>query len=244
MSDGKYGDRAAKVIKKKIPDTELIILEERNASEIIDEVTLEESTEDAIQNADLLIIYVRHADVVFEICSRQKSTILAIDFGRGFLRQVKEYNPKVIMPTSMCNALPDTGVDEIDEYFKQFGNPEYKIGLDISSNGKKIFKSINLKKESPCGASNASIELIKDKEVTPETLNSFAINVRQECREPVSFLLSHKDMSDSSASLHLLNLLDALEKADPSLFLPESPIGAYAIKRRKEYRTNGLKHLF
>jgi hypothetical protein len=244
LSDGKYGDRAVNVIKKKIPDTELIILEERDASEIIDDVILEENVERSIQEADLLIIYVRHPDVVYEICSRQKPTILAIDFGQGFLKQVQDMNPRIVMPVSMCNALPDTGIALIDNYFRQYGNPEYEISLTSSDNGHLIFNDIKLLKESPCGASNASIELIKGKEVTPETLNSFAINVRQECREPVSFLLSHRDMSDSSASLHLLNLLNALEKEAPSLFDAESPIGKYAAKRREEYRTDGLKHLF
>jgi len=244
LSDGKYGDRAVNVIKKKIPDTELIILEERDASEIIDEVFLEDTIERSIKEADLLILYVRHPDVVYEICSRQKPTILAIDFGQGFLKQVQEINPRIVMPISMCNALPDTDIDFIDEYFKQYGNPEYEIRLTSSESGSFVFSDIKLLKESPCGASNASIELIKGKEVTPETLNSFAINVRQECREPVSFLLSHRDMSDSSASLHLLNLLDALEKEAPSLFAAESPIGKYAAMRREEYRTNGLKHFF
>jgi len=244
LSDGKYGDRAVKVIKKKIPNTELIILEERDASKIIDDVFLEENIEKKISEADLLIVYVRHPDVVYEICSRQKPTILAIDFGQGFLKQVKDINPEIVMPISMCNALPDTGIEIMDKYFKQFGNPEYEIRLDYSKNDKLIFSNIILLKESPCGASNASIEFIKGKEVTSKILNSFAINVRQECREPVSFLLSHKDMSESSASLHLLNLLDALEKTAPSLFDAETPIGKYAAKRREEYRTNGLKHLF
>ncbi|MFX1381048.1 MAG: DUF166 family protein [Promethearchaeota archaeon] len=244
LSDGKYGDRAAQVVKNKFPETRFIIMEERNASEIIDDVKLEDNVESAIKESDLLIVYVRHADVVAEICSRQKPTILPIDFGEGFLRQVKDMNPQIIMPISMCNALPDTGIKEIDEYFNKFGSPVYKINIKISNNEKAIIKEAKLLIESPCGASNSSLEQIQGKELSLETLNSFAINIRQECREPVSFLLSHKDMSDSSASLHLLNLLNALEKEAPSLFLPDTTLGRYAIKRREEYRTNKLKHLF
>jgi len=54
---------------------------------------LSEEVERDIVSADLLIIYVRHPDVVAEICYRKKPTILAVDFGEGFLRQQKEiYN--------------------------------------------------------------------------------------------------------------------------------------------------------
>ncbi|MHA1472073.1 MAG: hypothetical protein ACTSQW_03120, partial [Promethearchaeota archaeon] len=55
-------------------------------------------------------------------------------------------------------------------------------------------------------------------------------------REPVSLLLSHRDMADSSALLQMISLLDALEKAAPTYFLPGTPMGIYASKRREEYQ--------
>jgi len=242
FSDGKYGDRAITVIQKKFPDAELIILKEENPTMFLDEVDLEDNVEAAIKKADLLILYVRHPDVVFEIVSRGKPTILPINFGVGFLNQVLEMNSKVIMPISMCNALPNTGIEEIDIYFEKFGTPFYSIELDYNEDKVPIVKNVSLIVESPCGASNASIELIKGQEITPETLNAFAINIRQECREPVSVLLSHEDMSESSAVQHLLKLLDAIEKENPSLFLPNTPLGQYVAKRRQEYKIKGLKH--
>ncbi|GAH35476.1 unnamed protein product, partial [marine sediment metagenome] len=63
--------------------------------------------------------------------------------------------------------------------------------------------------------------------MTPETITSFGLNVRYECREPVSILLSHRDMADSSALLQMISLLDALEKVAPKQFLPGSPMGIY-----------------
>ena len=84
FSDGKYGDRAIKVVKTKFPDSELILLEEHDHTMFLDEVNLPEDAETAIRNADLLILYVRHPDVVAEICERQKPTILPINFGQGF----------------------------------------------------------------------------------------------------------------------------------------------------------------
>jgi len=230
------------VVKEKFAETELILLEEHDPSMFLDEVGLPEKVETAIQTADLLILYIRHPDVVAEICKRRKPTILPINFGQGFLNQVKSSNPEVVQPISMCNATPDTGIPVIDEYFKKFGTPFYKIELDYNDNKVPIVKDVSLIVESPCGASNASIALIKGKEVTPETLNAFAINIRQECREPVSVLLSHDEMSESSAVQHLLKLLDAIEKEDPSIFSPDTPLGDYAIKRRQEYKIKGLKN--
>ena len=44
--------------------------------------------------------------------------------------------------------------------------------------------------------------------------------------------------------LESLNLLEAIENEDPSLFLPNTPLGEYAGKRREEFKTKSLKYLF
>ena len=195
-----------------------------------------EEVERDIVNADLLIIYVRHPDVVAEICYCKKPTILAVDFGEGFLRQQKEDNPTIIMPPSMCSIPSQTGISEIDEYFRHFGYPLFEVKLQYSDGEIPIIKDIKTIVESPCGATNVSLEHIKGKPLTPETLTAFGLNVRYECREPVSILLSHRDMADSSALLQMISLLDALEKVAPKLFLPGTPMGIYASKRREEYQ--------
>ena len=75
FSDGKYGDRAIEVVKKKYPKTELILLEEQDPTLFLDEFSLSDEVETAIKNADLLILYLRHPDVVAEICDQKKPTI-------------------------------------------------------------------------------------------------------------------------------------------------------------------------
>ncbi len=185
LSDGKYGDRAASVIKKKFNDTKIITLKERNPAEFIDDVDLGEEVEKDIDHADLLIIYIRHPDVVAEICYRKKPTILAVDFGEGFLRQQKEDNPTIIMPTSMCSITSKTGISEIDEYFKYFGYPLFEVKLQNINGEIPIIKEVKTIVESPCGATNVSLEHIRGKPLTPETLTAFGLNVRYECREPV-----------------------------------------------------------
>jgi len=197
---------------------------------------LGEEVESEIAQADLLIIYVRHPDVVAEICYRKNPTILAVDFGEGFLRQQKEDNPTIIMPPSMCSIPSQTGISEIDEYFRHFGYPLFEVKLQFINGEIPIIRDIKTIVESPCGATNVSLEHIRGKPLTPETITAFGLNVRYECREPVSILLSHRDMADSSALLQMISLLDALEKVAPKQFLPGTPMGIYASKRREEYQ--------
>jgi len=192
--------------------------------------------ERSIVDADLLIIYVRHPDVVAELCYRKKPTIIAVDFGEGFLRQQKEVNPTILMPSSMCSIPSNTGINEIDEYFRNFGYPLFEVTLENINDEIPIIKEVKTLVESPCGATNVSLEHIRGKPLTPETITAFGLNVRYECREPVSILLSHKDMADSSALLQMLSLLDALEKVAPKHFLPGTPMGIYSAKRREEYQ--------
>ena len=98
FSDGKYGDRTAEVVRKKFPRTEIIYLEKRNSSEFIDEYDLIDDILKTIAGADLLILYILHPDIVAELCDQGKLTIISIEFGEGFLTQVLETNPKVVVP--------------------------------------------------------------------------------------------------------------------------------------------------
>ncbi|GAG80172.1 unnamed protein product, partial [marine sediment metagenome] len=163
LSDGKYGDRAARVIKKKFNDTKIISIQERNPAEIIDDLDLGEEVEGDIAHADLLIIYIRHPDVVAEICYHKKPTILAVDFGEGFLRQQREDNPNIIMPSSMCSIPSKTGINEIDEYFRHFGYPLFEVKLQNGNGEIPIIREVKTIIESPCGATNVSLECIKIK---------------------------------------------------------------------------------
>ena len=167
LSDGKYGDRAAKVIKKKFNDTKIITIQERNPAEIIDDVDLGEEVERDIGHADLLIIYVRHPDVVAEICYRKKPTILAVDFGEGFLRQQKEDNPNILIPTSMCSISSNSGNNEIDEYFRHFGYPLFEVKLENIDGEIPIIIDVKTIVESPCGATIVSLEHVRARPLYP-----------------------------------------------------------------------------
>ncbi|TFG00671.1 MAG: hypothetical protein EU541_01670 [Promethearchaeota archaeon] len=236
ISDGKYGDRAAKVIRKKFPHTQFIVIKERNVNSFIDNVNLSENLIEKIKWANLLISYVRHPDVVMEICGYKVPIIIAVDFGKGFLKQIQTINPKCIMPESMCNVKPNTGIDEIDLYFSQYGIPRYQVELDASRGEIPIIKNVKLLVESPCGASDVALDKLIGKKLIPETITSYGVNIRNECREPISVMLKHNDIADSSASLHLIQLLDALEKTAPHYFNSNKQLIEYAKKRRQEYK--------
>ena len=240
ISDGKYGDRAIKVVQKKFPSAEFLIIREENPTMFLDEVIFDDDVENAIERADLLILYVRHPDVVFEICMRQKPTILPVHFGEGFFNQVKTSNPRVVQPISMCNALPNTGIHEFDNFFTQFGTPVYNLTIEFSRYNHAIIKEIKLLVESPCGSSNNTLEHIQGQPITPEILNNFALCVRQECREPMS-LVFKREFSESAGANHLLKLLEAIEREEPQLLVNDKKLKDYASRMRNEFQTQNFR---
>ena len=56
ITDGKYGDRAIKVIQKKFPTAEILTIKEENPVMFLDEVHLDKESENTIDCADLLIL--------------------------------------------------------------------------------------------------------------------------------------------------------------------------------------------
>ena len=177
-------------------------------------------------------------DVVFEICMHQKPTILPIHFGEGFFNQVKASSPKVVQPRSMCNALPNTRISEIDTFFKKFGSPIYNIKIEYSDN-QPIIKEISLSRESLCGASVNTLEQIRGKALIPDTLNNFALSVRQECREPMSVVFK-RDFSETAVLTHLLSLLDTIEKDKNPWLANDKALKDYTFKIRKELQIGGF----
>ncbi len=219
VSDGKYGDRAINNIREHFPNTKLIQLPEYDMNEIIDEVELAPEAENEIKSADLLINYHRHPDVAYEIASYGKPMIQAIYNGQGFLKQLQnEFGTQIIMPTSMCALNPNDFIDskkEFYEFAQIFGSPAYRIEMYEKTDR---IKKIELIRRSPCGSTQVSVELLKDKDINPETINAFALNVRNECREPVSYVINRRGVSDNALLNHIKPLLEEIKKNRPDLF--------------------------
>lgn len=235
FSDGKYGDRAYIHIKKVFPDTEFIQLPEYDATEIIDEVEFPPDTLNAIESADLLINYHRHPDISFEIASFKKPLIQAIYSGEGFLQQLRnEFGPQILMPASMCaldlrefSDSKNQSTQVFYQFAQAFGSPSYEVELVPGSD---ILKEVKVIRQSPCGSTIESIAMLRGKAVTPENLNAFALNVRNECREPMTYMLNRRGVADSATSNHLIPLLEALRKVRPDFFQKGGILAGYEEK--------------
>ncbi|MBD3353733.1 MAG: hypothetical protein GF364_19770, partial [Candidatus Lokiarchaeota archaeon] len=192
-----------------------------------------EEVEQSIAHADLIITYVRHPDVVLEICESEKPVILAINFGEGFYQQAKEINPKAVMPQTMCKLEPNTDIREINEYAEQFGSPKLKIEINRKPRI-PLIGDIKIITESPCGAIRNSLKFLEGKPITPKVINSFGLNVSQECREPMSVLLRRSHMGESAASTARLIVLEELKKEIPQLFQSGSELDKFYKSCLKE----------
>ncbi|NHI92608.1 MAG: hypothetical protein EAX96_08900 [Candidatus Lokiarchaeota archaeon] len=225
VSDGKYGDRAVEIIKQVFPETKMVVVEEMDPRQLLDEFEFPKDVENDINEADLLISYVRHPDVVSELCLYEKPVILGIFFGEGFLRQIHNENMDVEMPSSMCHLAPNSKNSVINEFAKKFGIPKYIIDLDDL-----VVKNIQLITQSPCGASKASLNFLVGKTLTKESLNEFALSIRQECREPLSIILKRNQMAETSMLNHLKSFFMELKEKYPDLMKQGTELYDYASK--------------
>ncbi|MCP4763883.1 MAG: hypothetical protein GY870_19080 [archaeon] len=224
ISDGSFGDRAFENIKKKFSDASMHIIEEVDRNQLIDEYEFNPSVETAIRSSDLIISYIRHPDIIYDLCYFKKPTIVAIFYGSGLINQINEFNKEVIMPPSMCSLEPNTGIKIIDEFFQVFGKPVYDIAVDKEKN---IIKSVSVSRESICGATVRSLKFLEGKEIIPETIDAFATNTNQECRESVAYRLSRTEVVLGAAINHVRPLLETLKEMAPSLFEKEGVLYNY-----------------
>lgn len=96
----------------------------RNSSAILDDYEID------VPECDLYISYLRHPEQVLAAAELGKPILLGISFGDGFLRQVRNINPKVFAFPMMCSGEPVTNVPEIDEFVRHFGRSSYRAHLE------------------------------------------------------------------------------------------------------------------
>jgi len=236
LSDGKFGDRVVETIKDKFSDVSMVLVEPRNPREIIDEYEFPPGARERMQGADLIISYVTHPDINLELAGIGKPLLVAIDLGRGLLQQARDVNPDAFMPSTMCHLEPVTGITAIDAFARAFGLPKYQITLDPS--GTRI-ASAGTTVESPCGATRRSIPILVGAPLTPETLNAFAINIAQECRESVAYMMAKSDGTERATINHVLPLLEELRRLRPALFEPGGSLHAYLADVKAKYEKQG-----
>ncbi len=195
ISDGKYGERAFKNISEKYQSKWIMVPDIEPNIMIDDDLNLD------IPTCDIYISYVRHPDIILFLAELQKPLILGVLPGVGLYRQAKDINPLVIHAPTMCSLDTTTGIKELDLFLEDFGRPDYEVLI----NEEGIIKEIKVKRASFCGSSNAGGFFLKDKKITTDNLEQFALHVCHECRAP---RFGHTCDKEVAGIIHLIALFE------------------------------------
>lgn len=220
ISDGKYGERAFANIQK-VFKTDWIVVPEIPANLILDD--------DLVLNisaCDLYISYVRHPDVILQLAKLQKPLILGVLPGIGLFQQAKRINPRVVHAKTMCSLESNTGIPEIDEFTKYFGRPIF----DAHVNHDLIFDSIEVKRSSLCGSSEAGSKFLLNKPLNQENLQDFALSVCYDCRAPRFGRICDKEVA---GIIHLNSLFKSFSHKLATNF--DDDLKSFIENMKKEY---------
>ncbi|MFA5332154.1 MAG: DUF166 family protein [Methanoregula sp.] len=200
VSDGKFGDRAFEIIRKRFPAE--WIMAPFPQSMVVDDLEL------ALPDCDLYISYVRHPDVALAIIEKQKPVILGVSFGPGFLRQAKAINENIVAPVTMCSLEDNTWVPEINEFAKVFGRPV----LDVKVNEDGMIDSVLVTRGSPCGSTVEASTELPGTQISEEKLRHYGLRICHFCRAPRFGKTCDKELS---GLLHVRELVTAITAAAP-----------------------------
>ncbi|MFX0178814.1 MAG: DUF166 family protein [Candidatus Hodarchaeota archaeon] len=220
ISDGKYGDRAYENIKKKF-ETDWILL-----PEIPQTVILDDKFDFEIPECDLYISYIRHPDIMLQLADLQKPLILGILPGIGLYLQARKINPKVISSTTMCSLENNTGIPEIDLFTSYFGRPIYQVNI----NEDWVINSIEVRRSSLCGSSEAGAKFLLNKTFNKENLQNFALSVCYECRAP---RFGHTCDKEVAGIIHLVSIFESISSKISNNF--DKELKSFIVDIGKEY---------
>lgn len=159
--DSSLGERALKTIGEKF-ETKIIDIESPKGT-FIDDIKINKEVIENLEKFDLIITYIKQADMTLEIIDKLQNKvswiIVGVWRGEGFKNQLLKYN-NVSVPDAMCELESDGNNPVFDEFTNVFGKPEIKINCQ----GEKIVE-ITVIKGSPCGATNFMVEDILGEEI-------------------------------------------------------------------------------
>ena len=148
------GERALKTIEKKF-NVEMVDIESPKGT-FIDDINIDKNTLEKLEKFDLLITYIKQADMVMEIVEKLHDKVSWIIIGtwrgEGFKNQLLKYE-NVSVPDAMCELEIGKKNPVFDEFTSVFGKPEIKVNCQ----GEKIAE-IDVIRGSPCGATNFMAE--------------------------------------------------------------------------------------
>ena len=144
-----FGERSYNTIKEEF-ETELINIESPSGV-FVDDINLDDEMIDNLSKFDIIITYIKQADMTLEIVENLHDKvswiIIGIWRGEGFKNQLLKYK-NVSVPDTMCVLEPNDNQD-YNEFVSNFGKPEIKINCQ----GERI-ADIEVLRSSPCGATN------------------------------------------------------------------------------------------
>ncbi|MCL2115256.1 MAG: hypothetical protein FWH29_03435 [Methanobrevibacter sp.] len=144
-----YGERSYKTIRQKF-ETKLIHIESPSGV-FIDNINLDKKIIDNLSKFDIIITYIKQADMTLEIVENLHNKvswiIIGIWKGEGFKNQLLKYK-NVSVPDVLCELESHENQD-YNEFVSKFGKPEIKINCQ----NERII-DIEVLKSSPCGATN------------------------------------------------------------------------------------------
>ena len=207
VTDGPYGDRTYEIICE-VFDCDFIELEQPD-SIFMDDVEIPLEDQEKLQNADLIISYILHPDLVLELVEQLHDKvgwiIVAAWRGEGLKNQIEQYE-NVNCPENMCD-LEENGDPIFDEFVSKFGKPFVEIEFEGN-----IVKDVRVIRSSPCG----STFFVSD-EMIGEDINNLPIKAglklqHYPCRAPKLRLFVDECKKEIAANFHRDAFEEAIEK--------------------------------
>lgn len=198
VTDGPYGDRAYKFIKKEF-NTEFIEIEPP-LSAFADEIDIPDDVVKKIHVADILITYTLHPDLTLDLVEmfhdKVEWIIVAAWRGEGFKRQLEKFN-NITYPDNMCD-LQENGNEAFDELVSKFGRPIVRINCQ----GDKI-TDIDVLRSSPCGSTFFVAQEMIGQDIKGLPIKAGLRLQHYPCRAPKMRLFTDDECKkDMAANLH------------------------------------------
>lgn len=209
VTNGPYGDRTYDIIRKEF-DCEFLELEQPD-SMFMDDIEIPSEAMRKLEDADLIISYILHPDLVIELVEKLHNKvgwiIVGAWRGEGFKCQLEQYE-NVNCPENMCD-LEENGDSVFDEFVSKFGKPI----VEIECEGNAVTE-VRVLRSSPCG----STFFVAD-EMVGENINDLPIKAglklqHYPCRAPKLRLFVDECKKEIASNFHSDAFEDAIEKCN------------------------------
>ena len=213
VSNGKYGERAQKIISKKF-NCDFIKLDYFGDFE---NITIDKNQLEKLKKYDIIITYITNPDLTYILIDNLKNSnnvfvLVGAWKGKGFKKQLEKYN-NVYCPELMCNFNENNlkekikDYPQIKEFLNYFGTPKVNIYLDEHN----IIKNIEIKKEALCGSTVETLNEFLNKKCDKDLLTNIGLRVQHFCRAGRIRIFSEKEGKKSRAGKCLVNNINIIK---------------------------------